>query len=147
MNYLRAICMTLFVISVSVISTPFVCSQQPDVVILNDLIREAVENNSEIKAMHNAFRAAEEKIKQAISLQDPMLNAGYFTRNPETRVGPQIGKYGISQKFPFFGKLTLKGKVTEKDRDIAYEKYEAVVRQGHAHLYINDEKVGRIYGH
>ena len=129
MKHLRTIYMALFVISVSVISATFVYAQNSDVAVLDDLIQEAVENNPEIKAMHDAFRAAEQKIEQAISLQDPMLSAGYFVENPETRVGPQVSKYGIAQKFPFFGKLTLKGKVAEKDRDIAYQRYETVVQE------------------
>ncbi len=129
MNHLRTVFATCFVISFFAISTPAVYAQKTDGVNLDDLIQEAVENNPEIKAMHDAFRASEQKIKQAVSLQDPMLSAGYFVENPETRVGPQIGKYGIAQKFPFFGKLTLKGKVAEKDRDIAYQRYETVVQE------------------
>ena len=108
---------------------PSMYAQASESIVLEDLIKEAVANNPDVKARHDAFRAVEQKIKQAISLQDPKLSAGYFTRNPETRVGPQIGKYGISQKFPFFGKLTLKGKVAEKERDIAYQQYQAVVQE------------------
>lgn len=129
MKYVRIVFVALFFISISVVSIPFGYTQESDVIVLDDLIKEAVANNPEIKAMQDAFKAAEQTIKQAVSLQDPNLSAGYFTRNPETRVGPQIGKYGISQKFPFFGKLTLRGKVAAKERDIAYEKYEAAVQE------------------
>ncbi len=104
-------------------------AQAQEAVRLDDLIREAVENNPEVKARYDIFQAAEHRIKQAVSLQDPVLNAGYFMRNPETRVGPQIGRYGIAQKFPFFGKLTLRGQVALKERDIAYQGYETTVRE------------------
>lgn len=129
MNHVRIYFLTLFIIGFFIGITPFAYAQNADVVILDQLIKEAVENNPEIKAMHDAFRATEQRIKQASSLKDPMLSAGYFVENPETRVGPQVGKYGIAQKFPFFGKLSLKGKMAAKDRDIAYEKYESVVHE------------------
>ena len=70
MIYLRTVFMTLCIISISMVSTPFVYAQKPDVVVLDDLIQEAVENNPEIKAMHDAFQAAEQRIKQAISLPE-----------------------------------------------------------------------------
>ncbi|VAX35882.1 Heavy metal RND efflux outer membrane protein, CzcC family [hydrothermal vent metagenome] len=129
MNHFRINFMTLLIISISMTAIPFGFAQTSDIVVLDDLIKEVIENNPEIKARHDVFRAAEQRIKQAISLKDPKLSVGYFIKNPETRVGPQIGKYGVSQKFPFFGKLTLKGKVAQKDRDIAYEKYEAAVQE------------------
>jgi len=62
-------------------------------------------------------------------VEDPNLTAGYFIENAETRVGPQRAKYGVSQKFPFFGKLASRGRVALKDRDIAYENYNAVKRE------------------
>ncbi len=106
-----------------------VCPQEDNSVILDSLINEALEKNPEIKASHKAYLAAEERVKQAVSLDDPMFSAGYFVENVETRVGPQRAKYGVSQKFPFFGKLTLRGRIALRDRDIAFESYNAVKRE------------------
>ncbi len=105
-------------------------SQKKEVFVdLDRLIKEARERNPYLKAAYRAYLAADERIAQSVSLEDPKASFGYFFENAETRVGPQIAKYGISQKFPFFGKLTLKGRIAERDRDIAYEHYKAAVRE------------------
>jgi len=109
-----------------ILSSRAVSAQENNVIRLNDLIIEAREHNPDILAAYKTYQASEKLFQQAVSLDDPRLTAGYFAENVETRVGPQIGKYGIAQKFPFFGKLTLKGKIALKDRDMAYQKYQAV---------------------
>jgi outer membrane protein TolC len=76
---------------------------------LNDYLEYAALNNPGLKAAFNRWQAALEKIPQMRSLPDPKLNFGYFIREVETRVGPQQGKVGIMQVFPWFGKLKLKG--------------------------------------
>lgn len=112
-----------------VLCVPFAFSEDNGIVNLDSLIDEAEKNNPRIQAAQKAYLASEELFKQAVSLEDPKLTAGYFAQNVETRVGPQVGKYGISQKFPFFGKLTLKGRIALKERDIAYQKFLAVERE------------------
>lgn len=93
---------------------------------LSDLINEAKLNNPQIKAAYQNYLAMAERITQAVSLEDPKIKIGYFIENAETKVGPQRAKYGISQKFPSPGKLTLRGRVAEKEKDIAYQNYKAI---------------------
>lgn len=93
------------------------------------LIDEALKNSPRVQATYNEWKAAEYRIRQASSLPDPTARYTYFGQNIETRVGPQEAKYGASQKFPFPGKLSLKGKATRKKADILKEKYEASKRQ------------------
>lgn len=101
---------------------------QEKVVILEELTDEALNNNPQIQALYNSWKAAEYKVKQVTSLPDPMASYTYFSESIETKVGPQEAKYGLSQKIPFPGKLNLKGKTAQKHAQITKQKYEAVKR-------------------
>ena len=96
---------------------------------LNSLIKEGIQNNPELRAAYNEWKAQEFKITQSKSLPDPMASFTYFGANVETRVGPQEAKYGFSQKVPFPGKLSLKAKSQAKRAAILKEKYEAAKRE------------------
>ncbi|GAI12479.1 unnamed protein product, partial [marine sediment metagenome] len=41
-------------------------------------------------------------------------------------LGPQRNKFSLSQKFPFFGKLSLKGEIARKGASVLEEQYMAV---------------------
>lgn len=101
---------------------------EEETVVLEDLVDEALRNNPQIQAAYNNWKAAEHKIKQVSSLPDPMASYTYFGKNVETKVGPQEAKYGLSQKIPFPGKLSLKAKAQSKYADMLKEKYEATKR-------------------
>lgn len=92
---------------------------------LKTLVEEALEKNPEIVAARKKWEAAAQKISQASSYPDPTLSYGYFGRRVETRVGPQRNRLTLSQKFPFFGKLSLKGEIASKAADETRELYEA----------------------
>ncbi|NIM57983.1 MAG: TolC family protein [Candidatus Aminicenantes bacterium] len=93
---------------------------------LSELIQEALEQNPQLKAARNEWQAALEVIPQAKSLPDPMLSYTYFGQSIETRLGPQRNKVSLSQKFPFFGKLSLKGEIAESASSIFKELYKTV---------------------
>lgn len=92
---------------------------------LQDYIRYAALNNAGLEAAFNRWRAALEKIPQARSLPDPKFSYGYFIQEVETRVGPQRQKFELSQMFPWFGKLSLRGDVASEAANAARQKYEA----------------------
>ncbi|HEA65178.1 MAG TPA: TolC family protein, partial [Candidatus Aminicenantes bacterium] len=93
---------------------------------LSELIEEALSQNPQIKAARNEWEASLQVIPQAKSLPDPMLSYSYFGQSVETRLGPQRNKFSLSQKFPFFGKLSLKGEIARKGASILEEQYMAV---------------------
>ncbi len=93
---------------------------------LSELIEEALSQNPQIKAARNEWEASLQVIPQAKSLPDPMLSYSYFGQSVETRLGPQRNKFSLSQKFPFFGKLSLKGKIARKGASVLEEQYMAV---------------------
>jgi cobalt-zinc-cadmium efflux system outer membrane protein len=95
-------------------------------IILVELIREALDRNPQLQATRDAWQASLKAIPQAKSLPDPMLSYSYFGQSIETRLGPQRNKISLSQKLPFFGKLSLKGKIAESTASVFQEHYKAV---------------------
>jgi len=92
---------------------------------LSDYLTYAALNNPGLEAAFNRWKAALEKIPQAKSLPDPRFSYGYFIEEVETRVGPQRQKIELSQMFPWFGKLRLRGDVALEAANAAQQKYEA----------------------
>lgn len=92
---------------------------------LEDYLVYAALNNPDLEAAFHQWQAALKKIAQARSLPDPELSYGYFIREVETRVGPQQQRLGLSQMFPWFGKLGLRGQVASQEAMAAEQQYEA----------------------
>lgn len=95
-------------------------------VILSDIIQEALERNPLIKSAYEDWQASLEKVPQVKSLPDPMLSFSLFGQSIETRLGPQRNKISLSQQVPFFGKLSLRGKVADRGASILEEQYSKV---------------------
>jgi outer membrane protein TolC len=96
--------------------------------VLSELIQEALNQNPQIKAARNEWEASLKVIPQAKSLPDPMLSYAYFGQSVETRLGPQRNKFSLSQKFPFFGKLSLKGEIAQSAASI-FEEHHNLVKE------------------
>jgi len=95
-------------------------------IVLSEIIKTALEENPQVKAAEEEWKAALERIPQAKSLPDPMLRYSFFGQRVETKLGPQRNKFSLSQRFPFFGKLSLKGKVAQSHASMLEEQYNAV---------------------
>jgi outer membrane protein TolC len=93
---------------------------------LSGLIEEALSQNPQIKAARNEWEAALKVVPQAKSLPDPVLSYSFFGQSIETRLGPQRNKFSLSQKFPFFGKLSLKGEIAKSTASLFEEQYNVV---------------------
>ncbi len=92
---------------------------------LSDYLAYAALNNPGLEAAFNRFKAALERVPQVKALPDPRFNYKYFIEEVETRVGPQRQSFGISQLFPWFGKLDLRGDVAGQAANAARQRYEA----------------------
>jgi cobalt-zinc-cadmium efflux system outer membrane protein len=90
---------------------------------LTEVVKEALENNPLVRAAHQEWQAALERVPQAKSLPDPMVSYSRFGSSIETRLGPQRNKISLSQSIPFFGKLSLKGRVAERGASVLEEQY------------------------
>ena len=90
---------------------------------LQTLVEEALLRNPDIQAARRRWEASQAIIPQVQSLPDPNLLLGY-QRMPmlEPLEGPV---YGFSQKFPFPGKLGLKGEVAARHADRIEQEYLA----------------------
>ncbi|MBW8014668.1 MAG: TolC family protein [Planctomycetes bacterium] len=92
---------------------------------LSDYLAYAALNNPGLEAAFNRWKAALEQIPQVKALQDPKFNYKYFIEEVETRVGPQKQSFGISQAFPWFGKLSLRGDIAAEAANAAKQRYES----------------------
>ncbi|MEO6750863.1 MAG: TolC family protein [Chthoniobacteraceae bacterium] len=116
---------------------------------LSNYLAYAALKNPQLEAAFNRWKAALEMVSQARTLPDPRFNYGYFIQEVETRVGPQEQRVGLSQIFPWVGKLKLRGEVALQGANAAQQQYEAAklklfdeVKQAYYELYY----VGRAIG-
>lgn len=112
----------LFVLCVVFLAFPPLASGQPAQTRLNldQLVKEAVENNPEILAAEKKGDVFREKVPQAWALEDPMLGLGVvnlptnFSFREEDMTMKEVS---ISQKFPFPGKRPLMREMAEKEAE------------------------------
>lgn len=104
--------------------------------LLEDMVSRAIERNPGLLRAISRYRASLQKIPQVKSLPDPVLSFTQYLRSPETRVGPQSNVTMISQKFPWFGKLDLKGQIAASEASAIYQEYLAKERELAAQLKI-----------
>lgn len=97
-------------------------------VILNEIIKEALDNNPQIKAIKSKVESFMTKPSQEGALEDPTLKLGItnlpldtFSFGDEDMTQKEIA---LGQKFPFPGKLALKKEIAEKDVVFAEKEYE-----------------------
>jgi len=108
------------------LSTAFAAVSFAQTETLQDLINTAIEVSPKIKMLEMKKLAASNRIEQNSNLPDPMLTLGLanlpvnsfsFTQEPMT------GKIvGLSQAFPFPGKLSDQADVNKKDVDIVEQE-------------------------
>lgn len=97
------------------------------------LIEEALARNPSVREAFSTYQAARRRVPQVTTLPDPTLALTQYARTPETRVGPQTTILSLTQRFPWFGKLSDQGKVAAKQAAVYDELYRArraeVIRQ------------------
>jgi len=88
---------------------------------LSSLITEALQNNPELRAAAKETEAANQRVRPAGALEDPMLEAGLlnvpiqpFSLNREDMTMKMLG---LSQKLPYPGKRALREQVAAKDAE------------------------------
>jgi outer membrane protein, heavy metal efflux system len=90
---------------------------------LHALVKEALLRNPNIQAARRRWEASQAIIPQVQSLPDPNLLLGFQNLPMLERVEGPV--YGFSQKFPFPGKLGLKGEVAARQADRIEQEYLA----------------------
>ena len=78
---------------------------------LDSYVRYGLHHNAGLRAAYEQFLAAVERIPQVSSLPDPVFSFTQFLEEVQTRTGPQQRRYSLTQAFPWFGELELRGNV------------------------------------
>ena len=105
-------------------------SMSRTVVVLPELIQEVLARNPEMVAVRQQWEASSQRITQARALEDPTLSVQWWNF-PESfnlgRSGHTI--IGLSQKFPFPGKLALKEGVASRSAEMTEQSVRAKERE------------------
>lgn len=126
-------------VTVASVLVMFLCSalsraQDPDSVLRNslvlpELVQEALARNPEIVAARNQWDAATNRITQARSLEDPTLSVQWWNAPESFNLARSENTLiGLSQKFPFPGKLALKEQVASRSADMTEQAVRAKER-------------------
>lgn len=90
----------------------------------NDELRayllEAGDRHPMLKALHEEWLAALERIPQATALEDPMFGFTYFLQSDDNRYRAML-----AQSFPWFGTLKIRGDKARLDAEAALERLYA----------------------
>lgn len=116
----------IFLINIFVLNTPLLYPLEP--LSLDLLIKEAKENNPDILAVKKRWEASQARIPQAKSLDNPSIGLE-FEKIPRgtlklNKTMPEDRMLSISQMLPWFGKLSLKGKIALVESQMAASEYK-----------------------
>jgi outer membrane protein, heavy metal efflux system len=133
-----AICLPALLLSTVFVTTSFGQEPMPQntqvVTPLADVLQEGGQNNPQIQAAWQGWKAAQQVPTQVSTPPDPQFQlqqvnvgsprpfAGY-TNSDFAYVG-----LGVSQDLPYPGKLRLKGEIAKRDADVSQQQFESVRR-------------------
>ena len=95
---------------------------------LRAYVATALERNPTVLEARARYRAARQRVPQVTALPDPVLSFTQALRSVETRVGPQLNSVTLSQAFPWFGTLELRGRVALLEATALHHLYGAARR-------------------
>src|SRR5665213_1405578 len=101
---------------------------------LKDLLVEREPNNPQIAAARSGWESAKQIPSQVSTLPDPQFTAQQVSvGSPRPFAGYTNSDFayfglGISQDFPYPGKLRLRGEMAKRDADVVQQQYESVCR-------------------
>lgn len=92
---------------------------------LQDYLHQGQSANPDLQAYAARYEAARERIPQASSLPDPMLQISHFVESVQTRTGPQKNILTISQRLPWFGQLDGRERAADADAEAVHYAFQA----------------------
>ena len=98
-------------------------------VTLSEFISTALSDNLSIRAKRAAWESKAQRSFSAGALDDPMLTYTQPIEEVETKLGPNKRSLSLSQKFPYPGKLRLKGEIAKKEAELAAVDLESAARE------------------
>ena len=118
---------------------------------LNELVKEALQNNPQLKAAHSQTLAEQTKVKQVTAWDPPQVGISFFQTpiqylNPITN-GMETDYY-IQQMFPFPGKLGNMGDAASSNAKMYGEQYKTLknkiindLKSNYYMLYFVEKKI------
>lgn len=101
---------------------------------LEDLLKEAEQNNPQIAAARDGWESAKQVPSQVSTLPDPQFTVQQVNvGSPRPFAGYTNSDFayfglGVSQDFPYPGKLRLRGEMARRDADVSQQQFESVRR-------------------
>ncbi len=92
---------------------------------LENYLQYAALNNPGLEASFEKWKAALARVPQVTALPEPQLTYSHFIEEVETRVGPQERKVALVQRFPWFGKLRLRGEAADEQARVTWQRFQA----------------------
>lgn len=131
----RRQCVAVASVLVLCFSSGLSMAQDPDTLpgkrlVLPELIQEVLARNPELVAARKQWEAATNRITQVRSLDDPTLSVQLWNI-PQTFnvMQAQNTIFGLSQSFPFPGKLALKGDVASRSAEMTEQAVRGKERE------------------
>ncbi len=91
---------------------------------LEHYLLRAQSNNPQLNAFKSRYEAAIQRIPQAASLPDPVFQVTHFVESVQTRTGPQENIFMLSQKLPWFGKLSSRESTASAEAEALWYAYQ-----------------------
>ncbi len=92
---------------------------------LRSCLRYGLQKNPGLRAAFERWRASVERAPQVSTLPDPVFSFAHFVEEVQTRTGPQRNRVGLSQAFPWPGKLRLAGEAAVHRAEALWSKVVA----------------------
>lgn len=92
---------------------------------LEHYLRQAQIANPQLKAFERRYDAAMQRIPQVSALPDPMFQITSFVESVQTRTGPQENILMVSQRIPWFGKLSSRKAAASADAEALWYAYQS----------------------
>lgn len=130
----RRECVTVASVLVIFFSSGLARAQDSDSVLRNrlvlpELIQEVLARNPEIVVARQQWEAAAQRVTQARTLEEPTLSVQWWNAPESFNLGRAENTIvGLSQKFPFPGKLALKEEVASRSADMTEQAVRAKER-------------------
>jgi len=140
----------LFLVNLLLFNSTLLYSGEP--ISLNTLIEEAKKNNPGILSAKKRWEASQARVPQAKSLDNPNIGLT-FEKIPRgtlklNKTMPEDRMLSITQMFPFFGKLSLKGKIALVESQMFAAEYKQkelevinAVKNAYYDLFMNNKEI------
>ncbi|MGQ0811208.1 MAG: TolC family protein [Nitrospiraceae bacterium] len=131
----RIRCFTVAVLGLALLNASLSRAQEADLLkgktlSLPELVQEALARNPELVAARKQWEAVAKRVAQARSLDDPTLSVQWWNAPESFNLARSENTIiGLSQKFPFPGKLALKEEVASRSADMTEQALRAKERE------------------